>query len=211
MGTIVSDLKDGTVEVTGGRMHYVEKGAGDPLILVHGFAPISSWKVWNANIRALSTQRRVIAVDLPGYGDSTGERSTDFGQWFSTYSHAVHDLISALQLAPASLCGLSAGGAACLTLTTKWPAEVDRLVLVDSAGGEAAERWRSIEQPALLVWQQEDAIVPVEQGHKLHEALPNSRLEVLQGNAAGIDPHEWHWSQALNPDRFNELVLEFLG
>ena len=52
---------------------------------------------------------------------------------------------------------------------------------------------------------------PVSAGKTLAAAIPNSRLEILEGNSAGIEPHQWHWSQALNPGRFNDLVLWFLS
>ncbi len=213
MTTAIPELTDGAVEISTGEMHFVEKGSGAPVILVHGYAPISSWRVWQANIDALATVRRVIAVDLPGYADSAippEGKPTDFEEWFSTYARCVHELIESLELAPAAVCGLSAGGAACLTLAVKWPDDVERIILVDSAGSQALERWRGLQKPALLIWQREDRLTPLPEGRKLHEAIPGSRLEILEGNDAGIEPHDWHWSQALNPDRFNRLALEFL-
>lgn len=213
MESVLTELKDGSVDVTGGTMHYVEKGSGPALVLVHGYAPISTWRVWEANIDALAGTRRVIAVDLPGYGESDRSegRPSDFGEWFSVYALNVHELISWLDIGPVALVGLSAGGGASLMLASQWPLDVERLILVDSAGSQTAERWGSIEAHTLLVWQKEDQIVPVEEGEKLAQAIPNSRLEILEGNAAGIDPHDWHWSQALNPDRFNEVVLDFVS
>ncbi len=214
METEARGLKRQNIDVRGGRMHYVEKGTGEPIVMVHGFADISSWRVWDANIDTLAANNRVIAVDLPGYGESTGPEGgvpTDFNEWFWVNARAVHDLIHGLDLTSVTLCGLSAGGAASLLLVTEWPDDVSRLVLVDSAGSQEADRWKSIDIPTLIIWQKEDKLLPLEEhGRKLQTSLSKSKLEVVEGNAAGIEPYDWHWPQALNPDRFNQLVADFM-
>ncbi|HZT96005.1 MAG TPA: alpha/beta hydrolase [Chloroflexota bacterium] len=214
MTTEARSLKRNDIDVRGGRMHYVEKGTGDPVVMIHGYAPISSWRVWNANIDELSTNNRIIAVDLPGYGESSGPEGgipSDFGEWFWINARAVHDLIHGLDLGPVTLCGLSAGGAASLLLASEWPKDVARLILVDSAGSQQTERWQGITVPTLIVWQKEDRLLPLdEHAPKLQAAIDGSTLEVIDGNPAGIEPYDWHWPQALNPARFNQVVAEFL-
>ena len=49
-------------------LNYVRCGAGKPLLLLHGLG--SSLKVWDLIIDELATQREVIALDLPGFGQS---------------------------------------------------------------------------------------------------------------------------------------------
>ncbi len=49
-------------------MHYIRRGTGHPLILIHGLG--STWRSWIAILSALAAERAVIAVDLPGFGDS---------------------------------------------------------------------------------------------------------------------------------------------
>lgn len=49
-------------------MQFVRRGAGKPLLLIHGLG--SSWRNWDLVLPALSAHRDVIAVDLPGFGDS---------------------------------------------------------------------------------------------------------------------------------------------
>jgi haloalkane dehalogenase len=56
------------VQVLGSKMHYVERGEGDPILLLHG-NPTSSY-LWRNVIPHLSSQGRVIAVDLIGMGQS---------------------------------------------------------------------------------------------------------------------------------------------
>lgn len=207
-------IAEKNVELPGGELNYAEAGQGDPLVMIHGYAPISSRHVWDANIPAIARVRRVLAVDLPGYGESpapAGGRPQDFGEWFRTYTETVETFIDALDLRNVALCGLSAGGGVALHVTADHTNDIQRLVLVDSAGAELSDRWKSITVPTLMFWQREDRVVPVEQGMRLHSAIAGSRLEIFDGKTAGIEPYEWHWSQALNPDRFNEMTCAFLA
>ena len=49
-------------------MHYVDRGGGIPVLLVHGF-PLDH-TMWAATIDALASQARVIAPDLRGFGQT---------------------------------------------------------------------------------------------------------------------------------------------
>lgn len=49
-------------------MNFIRRGSGKPLLLIHGLG--SSYHAWDLVIDDLSTQRDVIAVDLPGFGDT---------------------------------------------------------------------------------------------------------------------------------------------
>ncbi len=57
-----------TSESTTPPMHYVRMGTGKPLLLLHGLG--GSWKSWSLVLDALSAERDVIAVDLPGFGET---------------------------------------------------------------------------------------------------------------------------------------------
>ncbi|MVN77004.1 alpha/beta fold hydrolase [Hymenobacter sp. HMF4947] len=49
-------------------MHYIRRGAGQPLLLLHGIG--SNWRSWQLILDDLAIERDVIAVDLPGFGDT---------------------------------------------------------------------------------------------------------------------------------------------
>jgi len=72
---------------------YRELGAGAPLVLMHGGA--GSWEHWVRNVDALATGFRVIALDLPSYGDS------DRVEW----DISVEDYIRVTAEAVAEICG----------------------------------------------------------------------------------------------------------
>src|SRR4051794_37523494 len=50
------------------RLSHHRAGSGEPLVLIHGVG--SQWQVWQPVIPALERERDVIALDLPGFGDS---------------------------------------------------------------------------------------------------------------------------------------------
>lgn len=49
-------------------MHHVRRGSGRPLLLVHGLG--GTWRSWDPILDALAAEREVIAVDLPGFGET---------------------------------------------------------------------------------------------------------------------------------------------
>jgi pimeloyl-ACP methyl ester carboxylesterase len=85
-------------------MHSVRRGAGKPLVLVHGLG--SSLRNWDPIVSALAAQREVVAVDLPGFGQTPplpGEVT------IQTLSDAVSDFLHNEDLAAADIVGSSMG------------------------------------------------------------------------------------------------------
>src|SRR5687767_16036181 len=58
------------VEAGGMRLHYVEKGAGPPLVLLHGLGSMIEDFATSGFLERAAAQYRVIALDRPGYGHS---------------------------------------------------------------------------------------------------------------------------------------------
>ena len=50
------------------QLNHYRAGAGEPLVLLHGIG--SHWQMWEPVLPMLSARHDVIAVDLPGFGDS---------------------------------------------------------------------------------------------------------------------------------------------
>src|SRR4028119_1133630 len=50
------------------EMHHIRRGAGKPLLLIHGIG--GSWRSWQTILDPLAAEREVIAVDLPGHGET---------------------------------------------------------------------------------------------------------------------------------------------
>ena len=122
------------VEFDGLKIHYDEAGAGPPLIFVHGGGPGSSGlSNFSRNMAAFAEHYRVIAIDLPGYGQSTKLKITE--PLWGYYAKVLVGFIDALGLGKAHLVGNSLGGAASLKTALDFPDKVDRLVLMGPGGG----------------------------------------------------------------------------
>ena len=121
-------LHDRRVTVAGTTAQYLEAGSGPPLLLVHGHEHSAS--TWRWVIPALARTHRVLALSLPGYGDTApgayppGSDTTPF----------VAAFLDTLGIGSSHVVGHSAGGAVALRLALANPARVRTLVLVDSAG-----------------------------------------------------------------------------
>jgi pimeloyl-ACP methyl ester carboxylesterase len=103
-----------------------DEGAGDALVLLHGVA--ASRLVWRRVIGPLARGRRVIAVDVPGFGESEPA-----GPGFDL-DRVADRLIGGLQLDRFDLVGHSLGGAVAVATAARHRDAVRRLVLVAPAG-----------------------------------------------------------------------------
>jgi pimeloyl-ACP methyl ester carboxylesterase len=103
-----------------------DHGNGDPLVLLHGVA--TSRLIWRHVTSALAARRRVIAVDVPGFGESAPA-----GPGFVLEEVADH-LVHGLGLERFDLVGHSLGGALAVATAARHPGAVRRLVLVSPAG-----------------------------------------------------------------------------
>ncbi len=115
------------ITVAGARVHYVDRGAGPPIVLIHGLgAQLRNFSYGVAD--ALADEYRVILVDRPGSGYSvpTGEQPGILGQ-----SAIIAGFIDTLALdRPPLLVGHSLGGAVALGVATHHPGSVAGLALL---------------------------------------------------------------------------------
>jgi pimeloyl-ACP methyl ester carboxylesterase len=97
---------------TAGGTAYAEFGAGEPLVLIHGVG--MRLEAWEPQIAVFAKTHRVIAVDMPGHGESAklpdGSTLEDFVAWFGGFLDEMK--IDAANIAGHSMGALIAGGAA---------------------------------------------------------------------------------------------------
>ena len=117
-------LADGT------HIVYLEGGAGEPLVLVHGFGAdkdnftrVSRW---------LTPHYRVIVPDLVGFGESSHLPDADYH--YAAQAGRVRAFVQALGLVRVDLGGNSMGGGIAMSYAAQFPQEVHSLWLVDCAG-----------------------------------------------------------------------------
>ncbi len=116
-----------TVQVEGHTLCYVEKGEGEPLLLIHGFGA-GMW-VWEKQIDPLSQHYRVFALDLIGHGFSD---RPPIGYSAQTYIDCLKGFMNALDIQQATLIGNSMGGGIAWAMTIWFPERVRQLVLIDA-------------------------------------------------------------------------------
>lgn len=122
------------VQIDSLRINYVEAGKGETLLMIHGLGGNASH--WKRNIERLSQQFRCIAVDLPGYGNSSTVERGEAETQLDFYADVIASLLKKLKLPKASVMGHSMGGQVSMILALKYPALVNKLVLVAPAGME---------------------------------------------------------------------------
>lgn len=201
------------IRTPSGKLHAMVDGAGAPVLLIHGRSvDLNSWRTWERNVAALAVSQRVYALDLLGYGESDKPQPLldARGQ-----AKALVELLDAEGIERASLVGLSWGGMIAQIVAGTAPARVDKLVLADS-GHDASERgiarMKQIASPTLIVWDEEDSVIPVAGAKILGDAIPNSRVRILKREERDpdADPNNRHWSQVSHSREWNKVVLDFL-
>jgi len=121
------DLVHGRVDLKEVRLHYVTAGAGEPVVLLHGFP--QTWFTWRRVIPALAERYTVIAPDLRGLGDSTKPQG---GYDKRTVAGDIHELVSALGYQRIRLVGHDIGGWVAYPYAAAYPEEVGKLVILQA-------------------------------------------------------------------------------
>jgi pimeloyl-ACP methyl ester carboxylesterase len=118
-------VRAGDVTAGGVRTFFIEAGQGRPVVLLHGLGATNASML--PTLRELARDHRVIAPDLPGFGDSAKPlRSLHAGfyaRWFA-------ELCTELGLERPHVIGNSMGGRIAVEAGLRYPESVDRLVLL---------------------------------------------------------------------------------
>lgn len=121
------------VEIDGMSVHLRDQGRRDdpePILLLHGTsASLHTWEGW---VKELARQRRVISLDLPGFGLTGPFPDGDYR--VEHYTHFLLALLDHLRVNRVVLVGNSFGGQLAWRFALAHPERSARLVLVDAAG-----------------------------------------------------------------------------
>jgi pimeloyl-ACP methyl ester carboxylesterase len=109
-----------------GSISTIEAGTGDPVLLIHGLGATKA--SFLPTLGALARTHRAIALDLPGFGDSTKPLLAPYDAPF--FARAVVALIDELGADRADLVGNSMGGRVAIEVALEHPERVGRLVLL---------------------------------------------------------------------------------
>src|SRR5436853_5434936 len=129
------------VDIDGLRVHYVEDGAGDPVLLLHG-EPTWSF-LYRKMIPPLAGVARAIAVDYPGFGRS--DKPVDRGWYtYDRHSEVLRRFVEELDLRRLTVVCQDWGGPLGLRLAVEHPERVGRIVVMNTSifsGRPPGEAW----------------------------------------------------------------------
>lgn len=108
---------------------YDETGSGDrtPLVFLHGVG--SDKSVWQRQLDHFAAERRTLAFDYPGYGDSDPAAE---GTTRDDYARAILSAMDQLGIGRAHICGLSLGGVVAIAMHDQAPDRCASLILADT-------------------------------------------------------------------------------
>jgi pimeloyl-ACP methyl ester carboxylesterase len=115
--------------IDGRRVNVVDLGSGSPVVFIHGLS--GSWQNWLEQLPVFAREHRVIAFDLPGFGESEMPREKIT---ISGYGRFVEAVLDELGASSAAVVGNSMGGFIGIELAIRFPQRVERLALVSAAG-----------------------------------------------------------------------------
>ncbi|WP_377645581.1 alpha/beta fold hydrolase [Oryzobacter terrae] len=122
-----------TVDVGGIATNYHDEGSGPPVVLIHGSGPgVTAYANWRLTIPELATRYRVIAPDILGFGYTERPEGVRYGM--ESWTSHLLGFLDALGLEKVALVGNSFGGALALSMATRAPERVEKLVLMGSVG-----------------------------------------------------------------------------
>ncbi len=120
-------IESHAAEIDGVKLHYLTAGHGAPLVLLHGYAETSL--MWRPIMPLLAERFTVIAPDLPGIGDSAIPAQ---GLDMKTAAIRMHALAKSLGVEKARVVGHDIGLMVAYAYAAQFPAEVEKLVVMDA-------------------------------------------------------------------------------
>src|SRR5207249_4477912 len=156
---------------------------------------------WRKNLAPIAaTGFRVIAFDLPGFGFSD-KAAPASGYDNKSYVRASVALLDSLHIADAVLVGHSMGGAIAAQVAIDHPERV-RGILREFRFDGLQGQLEHVAAPTLVLWGEEDRIVPIGLGRALALGIPHAAFLSV--------PHAGHSVQEEAADEVNRLVIKFL-
>jgi abhydrolase domain-containing protein 14 len=193
-----AEPRESSGEVRQMKLHWLETGPADgmPVLLLHGARFHSgTWQQLGTLERLASEGFHAVALDLPGFGKSPAAPS---GKTLD-----LADFIAAQKLDRPVVLAPSMSGRFALPLVTQHPERVGGFVAVAPVELPAHESaLRKLALPTLIVWGENDAVVPIEQAKALHTWVKDSQLVIVKGAR--------HPCYLDRPDEFHAALIDFV-
>jgi pimeloyl-ACP methyl ester carboxylesterase len=190
---LAAPVTTGTVEVDGAAIAYRAWGPASPasLVLVHGGAAHSRW--WDHIAPLISADRRVVALDLSGHGDSGRRDHYSLDCW-------AHEAMAVVRAAgctePPIIVGHSMGGFVALRAAGLFGADLEGIVVIDSPVQDITPEQQAAREARafgpLRVYPSRDAILARFHPMPDQPALPYVLAHVASTSIRAV-PAGWSW------------------
>ncbi len=130
-----SGVQQNNITVDGLKIEYLEGGKGEILLLLHGFG--ANKDNWTRLAKHLTPYYRIIAPDLPGFGESIAPN--DFDYTIDAQADRIKAFTTSMQIKTFHIGGSSMGGSIAGTYASKYPEDIKSLLLISPGGVVSAE------------------------------------------------------------------------
>jgi pimeloyl-ACP methyl ester carboxylesterase len=131
----VGGLHQNNITVDGLKIEYLEGGKGEILILLHGFG--ADKDNWTRLAKYLTPHYRIIAPDLPGFGESSAPNDIEYT--IDAQVDRIKAFITSMQIKTFHIGGSSMGGSIAGAYASKYPEDIKSLLLISPGGVVSAE------------------------------------------------------------------------
>lgn len=176
-----------SVDVLGSRMTYLEMGAGDPVLFIHG-NPTSSY-LWRNIMPYVAKGHRAVAVDLIGMG---GSGKPDIAYTFENHYRYFSQFINSLGLKKVTLVGHDWGATLAWEYARRNPARVRRLAFMEGV------------LPPMFPFPSFEAMGP--EMEKMFRAFKDP----VEGPRVVMDENMFHYIQEDHPDAIGREIVDWI-
>lgn len=193
-------MKSRTITFADRQIHYAETGSPGlavTVLLLHGASfSAQTWIDLDTLDVLADAGHHAIALDLPGFGRSTGPSPDDPAAF-------LDGLLDELGLDRVAIVSPSMSGGYAFPFLIEHPDRVSHFLPVAPVHIERhLDAVRKIDVPTLALWGGDDHLIPPEVGRQLVAAMPHADLRVFPGA-----PHPCYLEAT---EAFHSAVLEFL-
>jgi len=135
------------IELGNYKIHYLIKGKGDPIFLIHGGG---TWMYsWRNIIDSLSLNHTVYAFDMPGHGYTVAKDEPEYN--LDDFASFIDLFVTHFKIDKINIIGNSWGGGWALYYAEKFPDKVKKLILIDPSGLDVKDvfEWEILKYPLL--------------------------------------------------------------
>ncbi|GAB6887408.1 alpha/beta hydrolase [Desulfothermus okinawensis JCM 13304] len=193
------DISQKYLEIEECRIHTLSANpdSDKSIVLLHGAKfKAQTWKELGTIETLATAGYRVMAVDMPGFGNSP--------YCIMEQIDVLYNVIKQEGIESPVVLGPSMGGRITLNFYFKYKDIPKGLILVGTVGVEEnAHRLKELTVPTLIIWGEKDDLAPIKYAHFLKQNIPNSRLVVIKDG-----PHPCYLK---DPHTFHREIINFLS